>query len=250
MRQALPIDAGRRNAHISGRGPRSRRVMCMSRRLVPNAGIHHAPDCVRGTWYSALCSPVRWPSARPSRARSRRSRRRWTARRSPSSTIGLLLADGRSSAHLVPWGTMWTPGANWATTFDVDRDVRIEGHPLPRGKYSVWMIPAMKPDAWTVILNRAARRFHVVRPDAKDDKLAFALPADSAPHVEVLEFSFPHGDSHRQPRSRSSGAGRWCRSIWRSSRRARRSWRHTRGRATRVYEFAAPAATDGTRNPL
>jgi hypothetical protein len=92
---------------------------------------------------------------------------------------------------LVPWGTTWTPGANWATTLEVDRDVRIEGHPVPRGKYSVWMIPAAKPDPWTVVLNRSARRFHVVKPDAKDDALRFRVMADSSPHVEVLTFSFP-----------------------------------------------------------
>jgi len=92
---------------------------------------------------------------------------------------------------LVPWGATWTPGANWATTLEVDRDVRIDGHPVPRGKYSVWMIPAAKPDPWTVVLNRSARRFHVIRPDAKDDELRFRVPADSSPHVEVLTFSFP-----------------------------------------------------------
>ena len=92
---------------------------------------------------------------------------------------------------LIPWGTTWTPGANWATTLEVDRDVRVEGHPLPRGKYSVWMIPAAKPDPWTVVLNRSVRRFHVQRPDAKDDELRFRLKADSSPHVEVLAFSFP-----------------------------------------------------------
>ena len=93
--------------------------------------------------------------------------------------------------RLVPWGTTWTPGANWATTLEVDRDVRLEGQRLPRGKYSVWMIPAAKPAAWTVVLNRSARRFHVVRPEAKDDELRFTVPADSSPHVEVLTFSFP-----------------------------------------------------------
>ena len=93
--------------------------------------------------------------------------------------------------RLVPWGTTWTPGANWATTLEVDRDVRIDGHPVQRGKYSVWMIPAAKPDPWTVVLNRSARRFHVVRPDAKDDELRFRVPAESSSHVEVLTFSFP-----------------------------------------------------------
>jgi len=86
---------------------------------------------------------------------------------------------------------MWTPGANWATTLEVDRDVRIEGQPLPRGKYSMWMIPAVKREPWTVVLSRSARRFHVARPDAKDDQLRFRVSADSATHVEMLTFSFP-----------------------------------------------------------
>ena len=77
--------------------------------------------------------------------------------------------------RLVPWGTTWTPGSNWATTLEVDCDVRLEGHPLPRGKYSVWMIPAASPEPWTVVLNRSARRFHVVRPETKDDELRFRV---------------------------------------------------------------------------
>lgn len=92
---------------------------------------------------------------------------------------------------LVKWGEAWTPGANWATTLEVTHDARIEGQPLPKGKYSVWMIPAMKPDSWTVVLNRTARRFHVMRPDKKDDELRIRVPADSAPHLEMLTFSFP-----------------------------------------------------------
>jgi len=42
---------------------------------------------------------------------------------------------------LVPWDVVWTPGANWATTFETDRDVRLNGIDVPAGKYSVWMIP-------------------------------------------------------------------------------------------------------------
>jgi DUF2911 family protein len=92
---------------------------------------------------------------------------------------------------LVKWGEVWTPGANWATTLEVTHDVRIEGQPLPKGKYSLWMIPAVKPDSWTVVVNRAARRFHVIRPDKKEDELRLRVATDSAPHLEVLTFSFP-----------------------------------------------------------
>ncbi len=91
----------------------------------------------------------------------------------------------------VRWGVTWTPGANWATTLDVDHDVMFEGKPLPRGKYSLWMIPAERPDSWTVILNRSARRFHTQKPDPSDDQLRFKLPVDSAAHLELLTFSFP-----------------------------------------------------------
>jgi hypothetical protein len=93
--------------------------------------------------------------------------------------------------RLVRWGELWTPGANWATTLDVDRDIRIEGQLLPRGKYSVWMIPAKKPEPWTVVLSRAARRFHVVKPVPDDDQLRFRVAVDSGAHAELLTFSFP-----------------------------------------------------------
>jgi len=92
---------------------------------------------------------------------------------------------------VVRWGELWTPGANWATTLEVNRDVLIEGQPLPRGKYSLWMIPALGPDSWTVVLSRTARRFHVMRPDPRDDQLRIRVAPDSAPHLEVLSFSFP-----------------------------------------------------------
>jgi hypothetical protein len=93
--------------------------------------------------------------------------------------------------RLVRWNELWTPGANWATTLEVTRAVRIEGHALPAGKYSLWFIPARAPGPWTVVINRAARRFHVARADPKDDQLRFEVPADSGPDQDLLTFAFP-----------------------------------------------------------
>lgn len=90
---------------------------------------------------------------------------------------------------LVHWDRLWTPGANWATTLEVNHDVTIEGRPLPAGKYSVWMIPG--PDSFTVTLSRAARRFHVQHPRPEDEQLRFGVRPDSIPPVELLTFSFP-----------------------------------------------------------
>lgn len=101
-------------------------------------------------------------------------------------------ARGRTIfGSLVRWGSLWTPGANWATTLEVDRDVRIEDRPLSHGKYAMWLIPAESPDSWTVVLNRASRRFHVTRPDPAEDQLRFPVLPQPASHFEVLTFSFP-----------------------------------------------------------
>lgn len=90
---------------------------------------------------------------------------------------------------VVKWGSTWTPGANWATTIDVDHDVRIDGHALAKGRYSIWMVP--QPTAWTVILSTAWKRFHVQGPDPSAPQVTFTVTPDSTPMVDVLTFSFP-----------------------------------------------------------
>ena len=60
-------------------------------------------------------------------------------------------ARGRSPifGQVVRWGETWTPGANYATTIAVSKDVKVNGQDLARGTYSVWMIAAEQGD-WTV----------------------------------------------------------------------------------------------------
>jgi len=100
------------------------------------------------------------------------------------------VARGRTPfPDVVRYGRPWTPGANWATTLEVDKDVRINGNPLPKGKYSVWMIPGA--DEWTVMLNREARVFHTRPPNASDEQLRFTVTPSTGPHMETLAFYFP-----------------------------------------------------------
>src|SRR5271156_4324063 len=40
-----------------------------------------------------------------------------------------------------PYGKVWRTGANEATTFEVDKNVKIEGKDLPAGKYALFTIP-------------------------------------------------------------------------------------------------------------
>ncbi|HEX5436459.1 MAG TPA: DUF2911 domain-containing protein [Gemmatimonadaceae bacterium] len=108
-------------------------------------------------------------------------------------TIQYYRPQRRGRTHLiggvVRWGRMWTPGANWATTIEVSRDVRMEGHTLPKGKYSIWMIP--QPSQWTVILSSAWKRFHVQGPDSTARAVRFTVTPQTAPMLDVLTFTFP-----------------------------------------------------------
>ena len=100
------------------------------------------------------------------------------------------VARGRNPfPDVVRWGRMWTPGANWATTFEVDRNVHLNGVDVPKGKYSVWMIPGA--DEWTVTLNREAKRFHTQQPSASDEQVRFTVKPVTGTHMETLAFYFP-----------------------------------------------------------
>ena len=90
---------------------------------------------------------------------------------------------------LVPWDRPWTPGANWATTIDVDRDVRIDGRPLPKGRYTIWAIP--RADEWTLLFDRRPRVFHTQGPNAAEEQLRVTARPTTGPHAELLTWSFP-----------------------------------------------------------
>jgi hypothetical protein len=52
---------------------------------------------------------------------------------------------------LVPYDKVWRTGANEATTFETNKDLKIEGKTLKAGKYSLWSIPGQ--GSWTIIFN-------------------------------------------------------------------------------------------------
>ena len=57
---------------------------------------------------------------------------------------------------LVPYDTVWRAGANEATTFETDKDIKVEGKLLPAGKYSFFLLPRENA-AWTAIFNKSIR---------------------------------------------------------------------------------------------
>jgi hypothetical protein len=90
----------------------------------------------------------------------------------------------------VHWGEVWTPGANWATTLDVSRTVKLNGTPVPKGKYSVWMVVRKDAD-WTVVLEPKPRIFHMDPPDSSAAQIRFAARPEPVPFTEVLTWSMP-----------------------------------------------------------
>jgi hypothetical protein len=90
----------------------------------------------------------------------------------------------------VKWDEVWTPGANYATTLETSRDIKLDGHPIPKGKYSVWLV-VRKSGPWTFVLDPRARLFHMAHPDSTASQIRFAVQAQSVPPTEVLTWSFP-----------------------------------------------------------
>lgn len=53
---------------------------------------------------------------------------------------------------LVPWNQVWRTGANEATSFSTEANLRIGDAEVPAGDYTLYTIPG--PEEWTLILSR------------------------------------------------------------------------------------------------
>jgi len=91
----------------------------------------------------------------------------------------------------VQWGEVWTPGANWATLFEVNKDITLAGTKVPKGKYSVWMVVSQDTN-WTMLLDPKWKQYHMDHPKPNDAQIKVAVRADSnATREEALTWSFP-----------------------------------------------------------
>ena len=91
---------------------------------------------------------------------------------------------------LVPWDSVWHPGADSATTITISRDILLDGRAVPPGKYTVWLIP--RPQGmWTFILNRTTGIQHTPYPGAASDLLRLDVTPEQLSHLETLTYLFP-----------------------------------------------------------
>lgn len=93
---------------------------------------------------------------------------------------------------LVPYGEVWRAGANEATLFETDKDIKVEGKTLPAGKYSIYAIPGEKE--WTIIFNRQTGQWGVKRggatsrEEAQDALTVKVKPKRSSALTERLSY--------------------------------------------------------------
>jgi hypothetical protein len=104
---------------------------------------------------------------------------------------GRPIAHGRALfGALVPWDSVWHPGADSATRIRFSHDVLVEGKPLRAGDYSLWVVPRERTP-WTVIFSRAAHVFHKPYPGTRFDVLRVDVAPDSVSYVETFVIYFP-----------------------------------------------------------
>jgi hypothetical protein len=89
--------------------------------------------------------------------------------------------------ELVPYDKVWRSGANEATTFFTDKDLKVEGKPLPAGKYSLFTIPGEKE--WVIIFNKTAEQWGSYKYDQAQDALRVTVkPRPSEKMNEQLVY--------------------------------------------------------------
>jgi len=90
--------------------------------------------------------------------------------------------------NLIPDGEIWRLGANEATTFEVNKDVKINGKKLAAGKYA--MFSTQDGGDWTFIFNSVAEQWGAYKYDKSKDVLRVeATPRKSAEMVERMAFT-------------------------------------------------------------
>ncbi len=95
---------------------------------------------------------------------------------------------------LVPYGEIWRTGANEATTFVSDANLKAGGKAVPPGSYTIFTIP--KADAWTLVISKKTGEWGTDYPGEKEDlvRVPMSVSKTSAP-VENFTIAFDQAGS-------------------------------------------------------
>lgn len=84
--------------------------------------------------------------------------------------------------NLVPLGEVWRAGANEATTFETDKNINVQGKNLPKGKYSLFVIP--NENESVLIFNKVADQWGSGDYDESEDALRVNVPSGQSQTLE------------------------------------------------------------------
>lgn len=85
-------------------------------------------------------------------------------------------------------GKVWRTGANEATVFETDGDIKVEGKPLAKGKYALFTIK--NGDDWTIIFNNKWNQWGAFGYKEAEDALRVQVKGGTAdPSAETMTFS-------------------------------------------------------------
>jgi len=99
--------------------------------------------------------------------------------------------------ELIPYGEVWRTGANEATTFSSNKNLRFGDQTLPAGEYTLWTVPG--PEEWTLIFNNKQYGWGVgfdgkASRDPEADALQVKVPVTRLNQpVEQFTISFEEG---------------------------------------------------------
>jgi hypothetical protein len=89
---------------------------------------------------------------------------------------------------MLPYGKLWRAGANEATIFATDKDIKVNGQKLAAGKYSFFATPGKKK--WTVFFNSETGQW--------GDKKGGAANMDSTKIVLTFSVKVKHPKDLRE----------------------------------------------------
>jgi Tfp pilus assembly protein PilF len=112
---------------------------------------------------------------------------------------------GKIWGGLVPWGIHdlgfnnkkgpWRAGANENTVFSVSHPVKIQGQPLPAGRYGLHMLASDKD--WTIIFSKNSTSWGSFSYDQSEDALRVTVTPEKAPYREWLTYDFTERKADR-----------------------------------------------------
>jgi hypothetical protein len=114
-------------------------------------------------------------------------------------SVNIVIEYGRPKVNdreiwggLVPYDKVWRTGADEATTISFSKDVLIEGHKLPAGKYALFTIPGK--EKWTIIFNKVANQWGAFKYDESQDVLRVEVTPEANEMVEEMTFTISPPD--------------------------------------------------------